>query len=422
MLNLKTLNIMIMASLLFVLPLITACSDSDEDNEPPAAVLTEEQATEPVKIKIGTIIDLTGPGAQAMSKTKMALDDMVEHYNEQGLIPGIELEVIYYDDQYDPSNDIPGYEWLKEKGSDLIVCIVPASAQILRPFAEEDGMMLFDALPIDETLEPPGYVFSMGAPTIEHGCYTLLKWIAENDPDFPQDRPARIGGASWNEGQSASLFAAAEEYCEAHPEQYEWVGGHLKQFTFIWDHEVEELKDCDYVIPATLFHSFAEAYRNAGHTAKFIGNDLHTGFLGLLDDADLWNEVDKTLILTSFCWWNDECETVNLAKKVLYENHSDEEAAEIIRSGAGYLAAVSANVILGLVADAVTAVGADNFNSQALYDAAQSFSMTLDGVDLFSFSKTKRTALNYMSMYEIRGSEKGLFRADPEWIPVVHEP
>ena len=420
-------NMFVILLLLSLFTMAISCSSSSEEETPspmvqPSAIIAEEQATEPVKIKIGTIIDLSGPGAQPMGMTKMALDDMVKYYNEQGLIPGVELEMIYYDDQYDPSRDIPGYEWLKEKGVDLIICIVPASAQILRPFAEEDKMVLFDALPIDETLEPPGYVFSMGAPTIEDVCYTLLKWVAENDPDFPAGRPAKIGGASWNEGQSASLFAAAEEYCEAHPEQYDWVGGHLTQFSFTWGPEVEALKDCDYIIPPAMIHLYSREYRDAGHTAKFIGTDLHTGFLRLLDDSDRWNEVDGSLIITSFCWWNDDCATVNLAKKVMRELHSDEQYEKIINSGSGYLASISANVIFSVIADAVKAVGAENFNSQALYDAAQSFSMTMDGVDLFSYGETKRTSLNYLSMFEIRADEEDLFRVDSEWIPVVSEP
>ncbi len=106
----------------------------------------------------------------------------------------------------------------------------------------------------------------------------------------------------------------------------------------------------------------------------------------------------------------------------MHEIHSDEQVADIIQSGSGYMASISSNVIFKVIADAVEAVGVDNFNSQALYDATQSFSMTMDGVDFYSFGEKKRTILNYMSMYEMRGSEEDLFRVDPEWIAIEHEP
>ena len=127
-----------------------------------------------------------------------------------------------------------------------------------------------------------GYVFSLGI-TPEYEAYTLLKWLAENDPDFPKDRPAKIGGASWLDGYSIVWFDAARKYAEAHPEQYDWVKGYLNEFSFIWNNEVEGLKDCDYVFVPTPMHKFVEEYRLAGHTAKFLGSDVQVAFLGMID-------------------------------------------------------------------------------------------------------------------------------------------
>ncbi len=419
-------NILIVL-LVFSLPIASsACSTSSDNESPmpmakPAMLSTVKQSPEPIVITIGNFTDKTGPASTALSIVDMVLEDMIKYYNEQNLIPGVELKVISYDGQYDPSNDIPGYEWLKESGADLVVSAAASTGVTLKSRLEKDEMVLILMAVSKEAFDPPGNIFCTGNTLWEYASYTLLKWIAENDPDFPTDRPARIGGAVWAEPTGQSILDGAEEYAVAHPQHYEWIGGYLTDFSFIWESEVESLKDCDYVLPPGLMNQFVQQYRQAGHTAKFVGNDLHTSYLGLLDEAGLWAEVDGMLLLrTGVRWWNEEGELIDLTKKLLYENHPD-QAEEIIQDGSGYLTTHCVYVMLELIADAVEAVGPKNFNSLAIYDAAQSFSLTIDGIEIDSLNETKRTSLNYFGMYEIRGANEDLFSIS-DWIPVEYEP
>ena len=78
--------------------------------------------------------------------------------------------------------------------------------------------------------------------------------------------------------------------------------------------------------------------------------------------------------------------------------------------------------MLSIIADAVETVGPENFNSQTLYEAAESFSMTVDGIPRYSFGKDKRWMIDMFGIYEARSADEDLFRIDPEWIPVVTEP
>ena len=111
---------------------------------------------------------------------------------------------------------------------------------------------------------------------------------------------------------------------------------------------------------------------------------------------------------------------MDLTKQLLYENHPDE--AEIIRSmGNGYLTVMPVYVMLEIISDAVNAVGPEDFDSEALYQAAESFSLSIDGFD-FGFNKNKRTAVDYLGMYEIRAAEKDIFRIGSDWIPIVRAP
>ena len=211
------------AILLFSLPLMATCS-SDEtsvptstptdtpistnspvptDNPSPPPSQTPIPSTtnenEMTKIIIGNLSDLTGVSANAMKITNMALEDTVAYYNEQNLIPGIGLEVITYDGQYNSVLDGPGYKWLKENDADLVFTAVPPTAATLKSYVEADEMVLFTWAPTQEAISPPGYVFAPSNTLSEYIGYTLLKCVAENEADFPSDSPAVIGGAYWAE-------------------------------------------------------------------------------------------------------------------------------------------------------------------------------------------------------------------------------
>ena len=371
---------------------------------------------EPVEITIGNLSDKTGPSSNILRITDTALEDLVQYYNENNLIPGVELKVINYDGQLDPSKDIPGYEWLKGQGADLIFTAVPDTPLTLKSIVNEDKMPLFAASGYPEMLDPPGYIFVMG--TIpEHQAYTILGWIAENDWDYVSNGPAKIGGASWPDGYSQSFIAAMEKYSKAHPDQFEWVGGYLTNFAFIWGPEVEALKDCDYVFPCVMPIAFMREYRSADCTAKFIGADVHTSFLNMITEAELWDEIDGMLFIGSSLWWNDDEELVNLNKELLYENHPGEEE-EIMQAGAAYMSvSVVFYPMIDIIAEAVEAVGAENFNSQALYDAAILYSLEVDGVERSGFAETKRYALSNYMIYRASAADEDIVRADENWIP-----
>jgi hypothetical protein len=168
--------------------------------------------------------------------------------------------------------------------------------------------------------------------------------------------------------------------------------------------------------------AFMREYRSANCTAKFIGADVHTSFLHMITEAELWNEIDGMLFIGSSLWWNDDEELVNLNKELLYENHHGEEE-EIMQAGAGYMSAsVVFYPMIEMIADAVEAVGAESFNSQALYDAAISFSLEVDGVERSGFAETKRYALSNYMIYRASATDEDIIRADENWIPHLVEP
>jgi len=109
-----------MVFLLLLLVSSVACNgDSNGSNDGDEKITSEadgmktaDTPDEDVVITIGSLSDITGPASNAMTVINMALDDVVEYFNDENLIPGVELKVVTYDGQLDPARDIPGYEWL----------------------------------------------------------------------------------------------------------------------------------------------------------------------------------------------------------------------------------------------------------------------------------------------------------------------
>ena len=78
--------------------------------------------------------------------------------------------------------------------------------------------------------------------------------------------------------------------------------------------------------------------------------------------------------------------------------------------------------MLQMIADAVESSGPDQFGYQALFDAADSFSLTIDGIERESLTGGERISINYLTMYELREEGKNLFRVGPKWNPVISCP
>jgi hypothetical protein len=290
---------------------------------------------------------------------------------------------------------------------------------LLNTSVNKDNVVLFTSAPMnEEQLLPSGYIFCTNS-IPKYTIYTLLSWIAENDVDFPKDRPAKLGGAYYGTDYEASLFSAAEEYAKAHPRQYEWSGAYLVNCTAT-DCPTESFKNCDYIIPPTFDQwllVFVRSYRNNGYKAKFIGTDLHNLYL---DSEDDWRAFNGMIIIRASPWWNDDNEVINLTKELLAKNHPGIRDNWSVWNYTRYLQTSDIYIMLEIIKDSVQLEG-DSFSS-SLYEAAQNFSLKLDSVDVYGYNETKRYAVNYFGLYEINSSQEDLIRIDPGWYPVVSEP
>jgi hypothetical protein len=107
---------------------------------------------------------------------------------------------------------------------------------------------------------------------------------------------------------------------------------------------------------------------------------------------------------------------MNLMTQILREYHPG-SYEEVIQEGKGYGSVVNGMMVLESIKIAAEAVGPENVDSQAIYEAAQSMTLSFDGIQRYSFSETKRAAPDRLAIYEMDSSNKKLVRVS-DWLPI----
>jgi hypothetical protein len=373
-----------------------------------------------ITITIGEINDLTGVASGATVSLHYAIQDIVRYYNDEGLIPGVRLRLVSWDDQWNPSRDLPGYDWLKAKGAKLIIS-VPGPAGIgLKAFADRDKFPIASLTTAPPMLQPPGWVFafsnSMGA-----GGKTMLKWLSENNWDYAKGTP-KIGLVGYDESTSQEVAAALMQYSQAHPDKFDYVGGFLVPFgTVLFSGVVEKLKGCDYVWAwGTAAATFIKQFWDRGYRTAFFDYSSLGGYREYLADMCGWEAIDGLLMGSPSLGWDQSTPIVNLARDLL-RRYRPSEAQSIVDKGTNYPGVFQQLVsIFGIVEKAIGEVGAGNFDSQAFYDAALEYTTggaMWQGYPQWGFSDTKRYLVDDITVYEFSAQAKDLLRIS-DWVPL----
>lgn len=372
-------------------------------------------------IVIGEHTDLTGVSATACAVMHKALEDVVRYYNEENLIPGAELKVLAYDNAYNPARDVPGYEWLRERGAKLIISPLPTTGEVLKPFAEKDKCFIASLSTTSPMVDPPGWVFSL-SPRYAEQIPVLLKWVSENDWDYAAEgRPPKVGFLAWNQPSGIDQERAFREYVQAHPDKFDYVGSFLPPVgTNTYGVELNALKDCDYIMPITVtIGYFIRQYSEWGLSgATFISESSAAAFFGFIVDIAGWKAVDGFLGLHTVPWWGEDCEGVKLAEKFL-QDYRPRETEQLIHAGSSYEGSVYCfRAAMKLLEKAIGEVGVANVNGQALYDAALDFEVAWEGMPKWWFSPTERVMVHDVVAYRWSAQQENLIKVS-DWLSLT---
>jgi len=373
-------------------------------------------------IVVGSVTDLTGPASHAVKYLRYALDDIVKYINEENPIPGVKLKVVMYDSQYNPARDIPGYDWCKDKGATVIHTPLPTTAEILKQVAQRDKVPVWTHAATTPMIEPPGWVFCAGS-LRQADVTSLMNWLSANKWDYQsQGRKPRIGFLGYVESQGVASAKAMREYCEAHPDEFEFVAAvnaPLGQMT--WSGEVERLKTCDFIQLGGGFAGMAEfikQFEAKGYSTTWLGLDDVPSGRSLFVDMLGWGTLDGMLTFHPTRWWDDSASLVELAESLIDRYHSS-EAEDIVWQGAGYIGGFQQIYpMFDILREAVKEVGAENFDGQAFYNAAIKFRSTYEGYPTLEFTETARYLGAYHTVYEWSAEAQDLVRVT-DWLPPV---
>ena len=380
----------------------------------------EDEKEDRITITIGMLTDLTGPAGPALVPLLWALQDQIKYINEEDPIPGAQLEVITYDTKMDAARGIPGYEWLKERGSEVIVTIFDYDAAALMPFAEKDKIPLVSLI-VSEPLLEPGWVFCVNS-AMPLQMAALLEWIGEQSE--PSEEVLKIGCIAPFAGAGIEAEEKLREYCQDHSDEFDYVEGFLVPFTTMsWPGEVEKLKDCDWIAFAGStgmnVASFVEQFRGKGYTtAKFFGQEGVASFWGYVTDKVGFEALDGSVFWVGAAWWSDPYPVVDFLKGLLHEYHQG-EADKIMRESIGYIGGgVQTYFFLQILQQAIESVGAENFDGQAFYDTAVKFKITMEGFEEWGFSATKRYCQDHGRIHEVNAETEDL-EIVGDWVPLL---
>ena len=376
-----------------------------------------------VTITIGEITDLSGVSAPNVAPLHYAVLDAARYYNEQGIIPGVNINVVSYDMKTDFARSLPGYDWVTGKGAKVIISVLGETTETAKPFAQKDKVALLGLATSTSLVEPPGWVFCLNSPS-DYEIKTLLKWISEKHWDYTKGTIPKIGMAAWEASIQVAVKKGAGEYCQAHTDKFQWVGGYLTPLgTMNWGGEVDRLKDCDYIIGGNLGpenSTFMKEFQAKGYSTTFIGVSSLSSCSGFLMDSLGWQALDGTLSLGACPWWGEQSSVVDLAEELLHRYHPA-QAEEIIHAGSGYEGGFhNALEVMEILQKAIEEVGAENFDGQAFYNAAVKYKVSWEGYAGWSFSETKRYLVDQTLVFEWSAGAKDLVRVGG-WLPVVTE-
>jgi len=367
-------------------------------------------------IKIGNLTDLTGPASPATVPAAWALEDAASYFNEQNLIPGVELEIIHYDARADPSRDIPGYEWLKGKGVQTFYCPMPTAWDVLPPFLAQDKVLMATGSTTKELLQNAGWTFCPGSAQF-YEIKALLGWISDQW-DYSQGKPT-ISAVDYNNGHSMAMCDAIRDYC-AETGDFELIDSFIVPMgTMIFSGEIEKIKNSDYIfIPSFSLGegTFVREFRQKVDTGTFIGSLSQSAFLGLIVDLAGWEDADGMLVCLPSGTWGEDVPLIQLTEESLHKHHPG-DAEDIIHSGTAYLTAfLTGYLYVDIVRAAVEEVGAENFDGEAMYNAMINYKRTFEGYEEWSFTEYLRYAWHDTLVFRVSAQDQSLVR-ESGWLP-----
>jgi ABC-type branched-subunit amino acid transport system substrate-binding protein len=372
-----------------------------------------------VDLVVGYLTDLSGPVSSVMKGVVVAMNDYLTWMQENDPIPGARIKVYNYDTKYDPSRELPGYDWVLSKGAILLHVGYVTMAEDLKDRSAADKIPMVCPSASIALLQPDPEWFFGYYPLYLQKVEAMLQWLTDTEGTI------KLGLIGWQGSSGSECQTGITEFMDANPGKIDLVDSILTApGTVSFPAEVERLKDCDYIwtdLVGAAEAGFMKQYRDAGYNATFLGDSKIYNFWGMLKSAVGAEELDGTLVANVVGWWTDQTPLIELCNQILDDTHSPDDAAYYREQLGGlyYEALLQTYIWTEVFRDAVAQVGAANVDRQAWYNAAIHFER--DNVGLFegygkwSYSDTQRLPHPSVQVWKWDAASDGLVKVS-DWI------
>jgi hypothetical protein len=261
------------------------------------------------------------------------------------------------------------------------------------------------------------WVFQSGMVVADQ--YNLaLQWLSDHWTNYPT-KP-KIGIVSWDTSYEVPAVAAMKDYMQSHPDKFDLVGSYAQPSgTVSWSGVVRALKGCDYVCPifagGTGYSTFISQFRDAGGTATFFAGEGLPCWTGLIIPTSGWNSMDGSFDAVTWPWYSYQDCPLATAAKAAVQNHSGQTELSL---NYAYVSQVIAQAFwYELLKATVEEVGAENVDSQAVYNTAINFHYTIQGMPEMGYSETSRVNIHSGMIWEWSAEASDLVLISSGWVP-----
>jgi len=362
----KVVAVLLLILMLGTAPGLVACGNGDG---PVAAN----------KIIVGWDWDFTGRAATAVVNMYKGFQDYLRMTAETDPVPGVVLEPLTYDGKSDPGRVLQGYQWLKDRGTDIFSC-APHDFAMLRDRIETDNMFCYLTSTQLENLDSELCVSQFGTP--ESQLEIVFQWIMDG---WNGVEPAKIGfvglaGVSFYEAQLDKVL----EIIAANPTKLQLACDPqmVPTTTKTWAAEILKLMPSDFInvaMSGSFLASFTIEARQRGYDGELVGPlESWLGFWALVKGVVPEADLDGVVTGTYFQWWSQPGAFVDEANTYL-DLYRPEDAAHFRLTSGWFSGWAYGYIMIDALRRAADQVGGENVTAADYFHAAQETDLMPDG-------------------------------------------
>lgn len=163
-------------------------------------------------IKIGYLLDLTGPVSVSLGKNTLATWlTPYRDLNDRGGINGVRVEPMWEDYAFNVDRAVAAYKKFKDGGAVVIHPITTLAAEAIQPLSTRDRIPLVGNSTTDKLVDPTQWHYTL-SPSYTQMFASIIKYVKDNWKDT--SRKPRIAQIAWDAPIGRGHIAASEAYAK----------------------------------------------------------------------------------------------------------------------------------------------------------------------------------------------------------------